>query len=129
MRQVIINSSSMFLFVMPCVLRHNPEFFFPCCLFRPGVVPPLLEQKHDPHVEVSPVVQCTNHMCPIHIHWHVKVNYKKYWRVKITATNLNTMRNYSDWNLVVLHPNLNNVTQVFSFNYKPMTPLHKSISK
>ncbi|CDY20671.1 BnaC08g13870D [Brassica napus] len=95
---------------------------------KPGVVPSLLEQKHDPHVEVSPVVQCTNHMCPIHIHWHVKVNYKKYWRVKITATNLNTMRNYSDWNLVVLHPNLNNVTQVFSFNYKPMTPLHKSIN-
>ncbi|KAJ4879087.1 COBRA-like protein 6 [Raphanus sativus] len=95
---------------------------------KSGVVPSLLEQEHDPHEEASPVVQCTKHMCPIHIHWHVKVNYKKYWRVKITATNLNTMKNYSDWNLVVLHPNLSNVTKVFSFNYKPMTPYSKHIN-
>ncbi|KAM3282702.1 hypothetical protein P3S67_026347 [Capsicum chacoense] len=28
----------------------------------------------------SPSVQCTSHMCPIRIHWHVKLNYKVYWR-------------------------------------------------
>ncbi|CAH8326595.1 unnamed protein product [Eruca vesicaria subsp. sativa] len=95
---------------------------------KSGVVPSFLKQKHDPHEEVSPVVQCTKHMCPIHIHWHVKVNYKEYWRVKITATNLNTRRNYSDWNLVVQHPNLNNVSRVFSFNYKAIPPLHSSIN-
>ncbi|CAJ2667431.1 unnamed protein product [Trifolium pratense] len=32
---------------------------------------------------LSPLVQCTSHMCPIQIHWHVKVNYKEYWRVKM----------------------------------------------
>ncbi|KAK2660951.1 hypothetical protein Ddye_007484 [Dipteronia dyeriana] len=59
-------------------------------------------------------------MCPIRVHWHVKQSYKEYWRVKITVTNLNVMRNYSQWNTVLLHPNLQSVTQVFSFNYKPL---------
>ncbi|PWZ43945.1 COBRA-like protein 3 [Zea mays] len=26
----------------------------------------------------QPLVQCTSHMCPIRIHWHVKLNYKEY---------------------------------------------------
>ncbi|KAJ4914956.1 COBRA-like protein 6 [Raphanus sativus] len=95
---------------------------------KPGEMPPYLEQKHDPEEEVPPVVECTKHMCPIHIHWHVKVNYREYWRVKITATNLNTMKNYTDWNLVVLHPNLKSVEQVFSFNYKSLTPYHNGIN-
>ncbi|KAF3682836.1 COBRA-like protein 1 [Capsicum annuum] len=30
--------------------------------------------------------------------------------------------NYTQWTLVVQHPNLNNVTQVFSFDYKPLVP-------
>lgn len=60
-------------------------------------------------------------MCPIRVHWHIKLSYKLYWRVKITVTNLNHVKNYSEWNLVILHPNLRNVTQVFSFNYKPLT--------
>lgn len=38
----------------------------------------------------------------------------------MTVTNLNYVKNYSDWSLVILHPNLNSVTQVFSFNYKPL---------
>ncbi|GMI76412.1 COBRA-like protein 1 precursor [Hibiscus trionum] len=29
--------------------------------------------------------------------------------------------NYSQWNLVVQHPNFDNLTQLFSFNYKPLT--------
>ena len=79
----------------------------------------------------TPLVRCTNHMCPIRVHWHVKLQYKEYWRVKITITNFNYRMNYSQWNLVVQHPNFDNVTQVFSFNFKPLTPyvgLSKSYS-
>ncbi|XP_059311165.1 COBRA-like protein 4 isoform X1 [Lycium ferocissimum] len=68
------------------------------------------------------VLQCTKHMCPINVHWHVKSNYKKYWRVKITITNFNYRFNYTQWTLVVQHPNLNNATQVSSFLYKPLMP-------
>ncbi|KAI7751699.1 hypothetical protein M8C21_003168 [Ambrosia artemisiifolia] len=70
----------------------------------------------------APLVQCTKHMCPIRVHWHVKLNYKEYWRVKVTITNFNYRMNYSQWNLVVQHPNFDNLTQIFSFNYKPLTP-------
>ncbi|KAE9466609.1 hypothetical protein C3L33_01455, partial [Rhododendron williamsianum] len=70
----------------------------------------------------SPLVQCTNHMCPIRIHWHVKLNYVSYWRIKLTVLNFNYKMNYSQWNLVAQHPNFDNVTQVFSFNYKSLTP-------
>ncbi|GFY89365.1 COBRA-like protein 6 precursor [Actinidia rufa] len=73
-----------------------------------------------PNEAPQPVVQCTQHMCPIRVHWHVKESYREYWRVKITVTNFNYAKNYSQWNLVVLHPNMQNVTQVFSFNYKPL---------
>ncbi|KAI3794029.1 hypothetical protein L1987_36654 [Smallanthus sonchifolius] len=71
---------------------------------------------------LTPLVQCTKHMCPIRVHWHVKLNYKEYWRVKVTITNFNYRMNYSQWNLVVQHPNFDNLTQIFSFNYKPLTP-------
>ncbi|KAK8499704.1 hypothetical protein V6N12_041609 [Hibiscus sabdariffa] len=69
--------------------------------------------------EAQPL-QCTQHMCPIQVHWHFKVNYRKYWRVKVTITNLNYWMNYSHWNLVLQHPNLNNVVRVFNFTYKPL---------
>ncbi|CAA6657350.1 unnamed protein product [Spirodela intermedia] len=71
---------------------------------------------------LAPLVQCTSHMCPIRIHWHVKLNYKEYWRVKITITNFNYRMNYTQWNLVAQHPNFDNLTQIFSFNYKSLTP-------
>lgn len=61
-------------------------------------------------------------MCPIRVHWHVKLNYKEYWRVKVTITNFNYRMNYTQWNMVVQHPNFDNLTQIFSFNYKPLTP-------
>ncbi|XP_024182103.2 protein COBRA [Rosa chinensis] len=70
----------------------------------------------------SPLVRCTSHMCPIRVHWHVKLNYKEYWRVKVTITNFDYRRNYSDWNLVAQHPNFDNLTQIFSFNAKSLTP-------
>ena len=67
-------------------------------------------------------------MCPIRIHWHVKTNYKDYWRVRVTITNFNYRMNYSQWNLVVQHPNFDNLTQSYSFNYEPLTP-YLNISK
>lgn len=67
-------------------------------------------------------------MCPVRVHWHVKLNYKDYWRVKLTVTNFNYRLNYTQWTLVVQHPNLNNITEVFSFDYKPLVP-YQSVSK
>ncbi|KAI3473922.1 hypothetical protein Pfo_028120 [Paulownia fortunei] len=75
-----------------------------------------------PRKDNVPLLQCTHHMCPIRVHWHVKINYREYWRVKIAVTNFNYRMNYTQWTLVAQHPNLNNVTQVFSFDYKPLVP-------
>ncbi|KAL8264076.1 hypothetical protein R6Q59_022206 [Mikania micrantha] len=75
-----------------------------------------------PRKDNEPLLQCTHHMCPIRVHWHVKQNYKDYWRVKMAVTNFNYKLNYTQWTLVAQHPNLNNVTQVFSFDYKPLVP-------
>ncbi|PPS15742.1 hypothetical protein GOBAR_AA04820 [Gossypium barbadense] len=70
----------------------------------------------------TPLVRCTSHLWPVRVHWHIKLNYKEYWRVKITITNFNYNMNYTEWNLVVQHPNFDNLTQSFSFNYKSITP-------
>ncbi|XP_031380935.1 COBRA-like protein 6 [Punica granatum] len=86
------------------------------CL-RPGEV---LQMPHDPTDHPPALVRCTNHMCPIRVHWHVKQSYQAYWRVKITITNFNVIRNYSEWNLVVQHPNLRSLTEVYSFTYQPL---------
>lgn len=48
--------------------------------------------------------------------------------MKVTITNFNYKMNYSEWNLVAQHPNFDNLTQLFSFNYKSLTP-YGSISK
>ncbi|RYR60392.1 hypothetical protein Ahy_A04g017471 isoform A [Arachis hypogaea] len=77
---------------------------------------------HTPKRDNDPLLQCTHHMCPIRVHWHVKLNYKDYWRVKIAITNFNYRMNYTLWTLAVQHPNLNNITQVFSFDYRPILP-------
>ncbi|KDP42406.1 hypothetical protein JCGZ_00203 [Jatropha curcas] len=85
-----------------------------------GETPSLLREKQDSNDATPEVVRCTQHMCPIRVHWHVKESYKEYWRVKMTINNLNIMKNYSQWNLVVLHPNFKSLYQVFSFNYEPL---------
>ncbi|KAK4487633.1 hypothetical protein RD792_005716 [Penstemon davidsonii] len=95
---------------------------------KPGELPPTQQQLSPHNDPPKPVVQCSDFMCPVKVHWHVKQSYKEYWRVKITVTNLNYVKNYSEWNLVVLHPNLSNVTQVFSFNYKPLN-IYGNMSK
>ncbi|XP_037415235.1 COBRA-like protein 1 [Triticum dicoccoides] len=71
---------------------------------------------------LAPLVQCTTHMCPIRVHWHVKANYKEYWIAKITVTNFNYRMNYSQWNLVAQHPNFNSLTSITSFNYTALNP-------
>lgn len=115
--------------------------FFPALLltfFSPSLLSPC--SPSSPYLEsvvagstsnnpYSPLVQCTNHMCPIRVHWHVKLNYVSYWRIKLTVLNFNYKMNYSQWNLVAQHPNFDNVTQVFSFNYKSLTPYGDAISK
>ncbi|CAD5172915.1 unnamed protein product [Musa acuminata subsp. malaccensis] len=73
-----------------------------------------------PKKDNTPLLQCTHHMCPVRVHWHVKLNYKDYWRAKVAITNFNYRLNYTQWTLVVQHPNLDNVTEVFSFEYKPL---------
>ncbi|URD96877.1 COBRA-like protein [Musa troglodytarum] len=76
--------------------------------------------KGDGGSTTSPVVLCTLHMCPIRVHWHVKESYREYWRVKVTITNFNVYSNYSDWNLVIQHPNFRSILQIFSFSYQPL---------
>ncbi|KAI5330278.1 hypothetical protein L3X38_029676 [Prunus dulcis] len=66
------------------------------------------------------MLQCTDHRCPIRVHWHVKANYRAYWRVKITITNFNYLMNYTQWTLVAQHPNFNKLANVSSFVYKPL---------
>ncbi|CAK9160544.1 unnamed protein product [Ilex paraguariensis] len=41
---------------------------------------------------------------------------------KVTITNFNYRMNYTQWNLVVQHPNFDNLSQFFGINYKPLTP-------
>ncbi|XP_060204922.1 COBRA-like protein 4 [Lycium barbarum] len=67
-------------------------------------------------------LKCTKYMCPINVHWHVNSNFKRWWGVKITITNLNYVFNYRQWTLIVQHPYLNNATQVPAFSYKPHMP-------
>lgn len=75
----------------------------------------------------SPTLHCTQHKCPIRVHWHSKANSKEYWKVKITITNLNYWTNYTQWTLAAQHPNLNNNGRVYSFEC-PLNP-YGSISK
>ncbi|KAK9734957.1 hypothetical protein RND81_04G173800 [Saponaria officinalis] len=88
---------------------------------KKGDTPPALPKSKDPDYAPPALVNCTAHMCPIHVHWHIKQSYKLYWRVKITIMNLNLRKNYTSWNLAIEHPNLSQMVQSFSFNYKPMT--------
>ncbi|XP_051146952.1 COBRA-like protein 1 [Andrographis paniculata] len=62
------------------------------------------------------LVRCTDHMCPLRIHWHVKNNYLSHWRVKLTVSNYHYRRNYTDWNVLVQHPGFGQPSTAFSFN-------------
>lgn len=101
---------TLFFWPFPLMVPYSPD--------TPHLASVVSSGKND----MSPLVQCTSHMCPIRVHWHVKLNYKEYWRVKVTITNFNYRMNYTQWNIVVQHPNFDNLTQIFSFHYKPLTP-------
>ncbi|KAJ0966955.1 hypothetical protein J5N97_023872 [Dioscorea zingiberensis] len=77
-----------------------------------GAVKPPLER----FVQLSQYVGCTDHMCPVRVHWHVKSNYREQWRVKVTVSNYDFVNNYSNWNLVIQHPSFSQSLQSFSFN-------------
>lgn len=86
-------------------------------------LPLTLNATKNNNLQSSPdMLFCTNDMCPVKIHWHIKLNYQEYWRVKITITNRDITRNYTLWNLVAQHPNFQNFTESFSFSYKPLNP-------
>ncbi|MED6130583.1 COBRA-like protein 4 [Stylosanthes scabra] len=89
----------------------------------------LLQEQEDERIKTKrsdmtpkPLLQCTHHLCHVRVHWHIKDNYQDYWRVKIAIINFDFRLNYTLWNLVIQHPNLNNVTQVYSFEYMPLLP-------
>ncbi|XP_060963715.1 COBRA-like protein 1 [Cannabis sativa] len=65
---------------------------------------------------VNNIVKCSDHMCPVRVHWHVKTNYMNHWKVKLTVSNYNYQRNYTDWNVLVQHPSLRQLEKAYSFN-------------
>lgn len=67
-------------------------------------------------------MSCSPDGCPVGIHYHLKVNYKEYWRAKVTITNRNMHINYTDWTLALEHPAFTNFTQVFSWQYRAVQP-------
>eukprot|EP00271_Cylindrocystis_brebissonii_P014352 TRINITY_DN35681_c0_g1_i1.p1 TRINITY_DN35681_c0_g1~~TRINITY_DN35681_c0_g1_i1.p1 ORF type:complete len:460 (-),score=51.62 TRINITY_DN35681_c0_g1_i1:1375-2754(-) len=69
---------------------------------------------------------CSPDGCPVSIHYHLKENYYDYWRAKITITNRDLYQNWSNWNLVVEHPNFANFTEAFSFNASQITPFDQN---
>lgn len=94
-----------------CINRFDPH------------LPLTLNATKNNNLQSTPdMLFCTNDMCPVKIHWHIKLNYQEYWRVKITITNRDITRNYTLWNLVAQHPNFQNFTEAFSFSYRPLNP-------
>ncbi|CAK9204140.1 unnamed protein product [Sphagnum troendelagicum] len=91
-----------------CIDRNDPH--------------PVLPTSKNTGIVAPDMLYCTQDMCPVKIHWHVKVNYQEYWRVKLTITNRDLSRNFSLWNMVAQHPNFGNFTEAFSFSYKPLNP-------
>ncbi|KAK2392916.1 protein COBRA [Trifolium repens] len=69
------------------------------------------------------VIECTDHMCPIRVHWHIKNNYMNQWRVKLTISNYNFNRNYSNWNVLIQHPGFNKKATTYSFNSTKLSTL------
>ncbi|XP_035542512.1 COBRA-like protein 1 [Juglans regia] len=74
-------------------------------------------------LDLDDVVQCTDHMCPVQVHWHIKNNYMNQWRVKLTISNYNYRRNFSDWNVLVQHPGFSQQAKTYSFNNKMLPTL------
>ncbi|TKY75465.1 COBRA protein 1 [Spatholobus suberectus] len=82
-----------------------------CYLTRPS--DPLTRSNEDNTIEI---IECTDHMCPVRVHWHFKNNYMNQWRVKLTISNYYYDRNYSNWNVLVQHPGFAQKATTYSFN-------------
>ncbi|GJP45653.1 hypothetical protein CLOM_g5015 [Closterium sp. NIES-68] len=67
-------------------------------------------------------MECSPDGCPISIHYHFKQNYEGFWRSKITIINRSLWDNHTNWNIVVEHPNMGNLTDVFSWKAENIMP-------
>lgn len=107
----------------------NPLFLslsLPLCDNRPAYPFPAMSLTGDNSganfMGAQDPVKCTDHMCPIRVHWHVKTSYVDHWRIKLTITNYNYQRNFSNWNVLVQHPGLSMNPITYSFNSKLLQP-------
>lgn len=82
---------------------------------RQGAIP---WSSHD-----ADLVRCTDHMCPLRVHWHIKSNYVSHWRVKLTVSNYHYATNYTDWNVLVQHPGFGQPSSAFSFNTRMLSTI------
>lgn len=55
-------------------------------------------------------------MCPVRVLWHVKTKYLNQWRVKLTISNYNYQKNFSNWNMLVQHPGFSQPATIYSFS-------------
>ncbi|XP_068645095.1 COBRA-like protein 2 [Aristolochia californica] len=69
------------------------------------------------------LIRCTDHMCPVQVHWHIKANYRDHWRVKLTVSNYHYGANYSDWSVMVQHPGFSQRIWSYSFNHSKLNTL------
>ncbi|CAB4274755.1 unnamed protein product [Prunus armeniaca] len=49
---------------------------------------PQICAERDAMNSFEPLVRCSDHMCPIRVHWHIMMNYKKYWRLSNIPTSM-----------------------------------------
>lgn len=95
------------------------------CTVTGGDQPYLMSTPTGDGMELKKVkgsVECSPDGCPIGIHYHLKVNYETHWRSKITIINRSLWDNHTDWNIVVEHPGMGNITDVFSWQAKSIVP-------
>ncbi|KAJ1411652.1 Nucleoside phosphorylase domain [Sesbania bispinosa] len=77
---------------------------------------PVLSDPSLPESNEDNIIECSDHMCPIRVHWHFKNNYMDHWRVKLTISNYNYKKNFSNWNVLVQHPGFSQKATIYSFN-------------
>ncbi|PON54955.1 COBRA-like protein [Trema orientale] len=72
------------------------------------------------HDRLVSKIECTDHMCPVNINWHVmsKVEENHERKIRVTISNLNYARNYPDWIVLVEHPALGYSTGVIHANHR-----------
>lgn len=72
------------------------------------------------HDKLVSKIECTDHMCPVNINWHVtsKVKQNHQREIRVAVSNLNYVRNYPDWIMLVEHQALSYSTRVIHANHK-----------